>query len=123
MEPLFWGLLVVLFVCAVAYYWYQQARTVTKETLSLFKQAGELEAKRDAAMLAAQRAENELKEIKGDTEEDEVQRDVLHLDQREHTAHATFASSMASIVRRRAAVKEVNESLKRKRAKTPDKKK
>lgn len=122
MEPLFL-LLVVLFVCAVAYYWYQQARTVTKETLGLFKQAGELEAKRDAEMLAAQRAENELKEIKGDTEEEEAQREDLRIDYREHSAHATHANALATVARQRAASREVNESLKRKRAKTPDKKK
>lgn len=114
--------LVLFLLCAMAYYWYIQARTVTKETLDLFRKAGELEAKRDAELLLAEKAATEAKEIKGDTEEEKLQRRTLAVDQMEHEAHAAYSDALATIARERAAAREVSEAVKRKRAKTPDKK-
>lgn len=112
--------LVLFLLCAIAYYWYTQARTVTKETLNLFRQAGELEAKRDAELLLSEKAAAEAKELKGDTDEDQVRRDELEIDRREHAGSAAYSNVLATAARQRAAIREVSESLKRKRAKTPD---
>lgn len=114
-------LVLILFVlCVLVYSWCTQARTVTKETLDLFRKAGELEAKRDAELLLAEQAAAEAKEIKGATDEEKLQRRILAVDQMEHEGNAAYADVLATTARERAALREVGEAVKRKRAKTPD---